>query len=103
MGSGFEILKEWGIYAIAAIAGTVSFGTVFSWEDKWHRTILKFIAHLATSLFAALITYQMCISLGLSQGWTFVVTSLFAWQGTEGLKILSTKVNAWIGAKDIAK
>ena len=97
MDEHFDVLKVTWIWAISLIAAVVSFRTIFDWNESWQRTIIKFIAHAATSLFAALVAHELFRSWGWSQGAIFVGVALMAWQGSKGLQIMSDKVNSWIG------
>jgi len=95
----FDVFKQSWIWAISVIAAIVSFRTIFDWSDVWYKTAVKFIAHLATSLFSALVAHELFRSWGLSQGLIFVGVALMAWQGSKGLEVMSNKVNDWIGVQ----
>lgn len=98
MDAHFDVFKQVWVYAISFVAAIVSYRSVFEWSDTWQRTLIKFLAHLVTCFFSAVVAHELVRSLGASQGWTFVVVSLMSWQGSKGLELMSNKVNEWIGA-----
>jgi LydA holin phage, holin superfamily III len=87
----------WWHGLISLLGGAASFRSIFSWEDSWKKTVVKFISHLTTSFFAGMVAFYLCQAASASTPWTLAVMGLMAWSGSRGLEVMYGKMEKWFG------
>jgi hypothetical protein len=98
-GNFWDNLAPTWVYAISLLAGLVGFLEELQPTETIGQKILKGCSRVASSALAAVLTYQFCVAIGVSDSWLIPITGVGAHMGTSALKLLASIYRDKLGIK----